>query len=457
MLLRLRVQNFKNLRDVEVRFGPLNCLVGPNGVGKSNVFDAIQFLRALADTDINSAAQQVRSPQSGSFGSLDLVFDANEENEMSFSADLLVRQEVTDDFGRSARPATTLLRYELGLRYLSSEARLELTRESLVGLKMSVAKEAIGFPHTPDFRKSTVKPTRRTGPLISYESAPEGIKLLLHQDGGSRGRAVPAGRSPRTVLGGTNAAEYPTVLAARREMASWQLIQLEPSVMRAPDSVGGPSHVDERGGHIAATLVRLAATEDTPGTVYAAAANNLAALVPEVRALRVDRDEARQQLSVRATIKGCAHELGPRSLSDGTLRYLALVTMQMDPGSGDVLCMEEPENGMHPSRMPDMIGLLKDFVVDPEVPIGADNPMRQVILNTHSPEVVRQLDPSEVLFVETIESADGRSARIAAVAGHWRTGSETVPSQRLVDFIGGAPIGPAMKQMMLPFAFGTAR
>ena len=457
MLLRLQVKNFKNLRDVDVRFGPLNCFVGPNGVGKSNVFDAIQFLRALADTDINSAAQQVRSPQSGSFDPLDLVFDANQANEMAFAANMLVRQDVIDDFGRAAHPATTLLRYELGLRYLPSEARLELTKESLVGLKMSEARDAIGFPQSAEFRKSTLKPTRRTGPLISYESSPEGVRLLLHQDGGSRGRAVPAGRSPRTVLGGTNAAEYPTVLAARREMASWQFLQLEPSVMRTPDAVGGPNHVDERGGHIAATLARLAAAEEQPGTVYARAANDLASLVPEVRGIRVDRDEARQQLSVRATVKGCAHELGPRSVSDGTLRYLALVTMQMDPDSGDVLCMEEPENGMHPSRMPDMVGLLRDFVVDPSMQVDAWNPARQVILNTHSPDVVRQLDPSEVLFIETLEGPEGRSARIAAVAGEWRKGGQTAPYQRLVDFIGGAPIGQAMRQRNLPFVFGTAQ
>ena len=74
MLLKLEVKGFKNLKDVTIRFGPLTCLVGLNGVGKSNVFDAIQFLRALADTDIQSAAQMVRSPASGTFGPRDLLW-----------------------------------------------------------------------------------------------------------------------------------------------------------------------------------------------------------------------------------------------------------------------------------------------------------------------------------------------------------------------------------------------
>ncbi len=47
MLTRLQINGFKNLVDVDVRFGPFTCIAGPNGVGKSNVFDAIQFLAEL--------------------------------------------------------------------------------------------------------------------------------------------------------------------------------------------------------------------------------------------------------------------------------------------------------------------------------------------------------------------------------------------------------------------------
>lgn len=48
MLTRLRVRGFKKFVDVDVRFGPFTCIAGPNGVGKSNLFDAILFLRARA-------------------------------------------------------------------------------------------------------------------------------------------------------------------------------------------------------------------------------------------------------------------------------------------------------------------------------------------------------------------------------------------------------------------------
>jgi len=445
MLLRLRVQNFKNLRDVTVQFGPLTCFVGPNGVGKSNLFDAIQFLRALADKDIQTAAQEVRSPLSGRFGPRDLLWAGGAQGDtISFSADMLVPWKVEDDFGRPGEPATTLLRYELDLRLVAEPAsRLELTRESLVGLKKGNAASHIGFPSSPGFRDTTVKATRRVGDFISTKKEQGAAALYLHQDGGSRGQPIPAGRSPRTVVGGTNANEYPTVLAARREMASWRALHLEPSVMRAPDPFGGPAEVDERGGHIAAALERMQRNEKREGQVLADAANRLADLVPEVRTLRIDRDEARQQLSVMAHVDGCQGELGPRSLSDGTLRFLALVAMLLDDTSGALLCMEEPENGIHPDRIPAVVALLRDYAVDPSQPVDEDNPARQVILNTHSPDVVKQLQPSEILLVDAVDGPDGRTAQVSAVEGGWRKDGPLAATRRVRDFAAGAPPGEA--------------
>ena len=61
MLTRLRVKGFKSLEDVEVRFGPFTCIAGANGAGKSNLFDAIVFLKNLANTSIIEAASAIRN------------------------------------------------------------------------------------------------------------------------------------------------------------------------------------------------------------------------------------------------------------------------------------------------------------------------------------------------------------------------------------------------------------
>lgn len=48
MLTRFEVSGFKNLSDVTVDFSAFTCIAGENGVGKSNLFDAVQFLAATA-------------------------------------------------------------------------------------------------------------------------------------------------------------------------------------------------------------------------------------------------------------------------------------------------------------------------------------------------------------------------------------------------------------------------
>src|SRR3954463_11407733 len=99
MLTRLKVSGFKNLVDVDVSFGPFTCIAGPNGVGKSNLFDAIRFLSALADQSFMEAARSVRDER-GRTGDVRSLFhrvgDQCDEV-MSFEAEMIVPAEGTDD------------------------------------------------------------------------------------------------------------------------------------------------------------------------------------------------------------------------------------------------------------------------------------------------------------------------------------------------------------------------
>lgn len=459
MLVALSVKNFKSIREARIRFGALTCLIGHNGVGKSNLFDAIHFLSALAEHPIPDAATEVKATSDGSYSPLDFVFGRDPQRRIELSADLVVPREVEDDFGETAKPSTTLLTYSLTLRYASESDRLLVDRESLTHAKLGDYRRFTGFASSTKFKNSVALGARRGGALISTDPAKE--RILLHGDGGSRGRPRPVGRSPLTVLGDTRTADYPTVLAAKREMSSWRVLHLEPSAMRTPDRRREHPSLSASGGHIPATLRALIA--DNPD-MRVEIVNRLRQLNSDVEDLDVDSDDARDQYALRARVPGVENWLYGRSLSDGTLRYIALVLMLMDANDRAVLCIEEPENGIHPSRVANLVELLRDYAVDMTEPVAPDNPLRQVILNTHSPEVARQLDFDDIVFVERARtSADGSVSAFRPVSDTWRTNlpngeepsSPPVDPKAVVDFVGGSRPNPRFVQLGLDF--GSAR
>jgi len=119
MLTRLKVDGFKNLDGVDVRFGAFTCIAGSNGVGKSNLFDAIAFLSALADEPLEEAAAAVRGSE-GRVGDVRSLFRSaggDRAKKMSFLAEMIVPTSGTDDLGSEARASMTFLRYELRLRH----------------------------------------------------------------------------------------------------------------------------------------------------------------------------------------------------------------------------------------------------------------------------------------------------------------------------------------------------
>lgn len=439
MLTRLKVAGFKNLDRVDVRLGPFTCVAGPNGVGKSNLFDAIAFLAVLADKPLVEAALAVRGGDSrrGDVRSLFRRVGNDVADKMTFAAEFLIPEEGEDELGQTARASMTFLQYELELRYRQDSAiktmgALEIVREKMVHINRSEAKSRLGFSHKKSWRDSVAK-GRRTSPYISTEIEGDGGPVVsLHADsvaglGGGRPRRVPAANLPRTMLSSVNnAAEHRTLVLARQEMAGWTQLQLEPSALRAPDSFTAPRSIGPNGAHLPATLYDLAqaAERERVGAdrdVYARVANKLSELVENVRGVAVDVDEKRQLLSiVMKDLQDTEHVAS--ALSDGTLRFLALTVMESDPKSRRLLCLEEPENGMHPLRISAVVELLAELAVDVNEPIDGDNPLRQVIINTHSPSVVACV-PDDALLVA--HAGPGSASRVAQLSirhlpGTWR-------------------------------------
>ena len=146
-------------------------------------------------------------------------------------------------------------------------------------------------------------------------------------------------------------------------------------------------------------------------------------MVP-VRALGVTKDDVRQFLSLELE-ETSGLQLRANSISDGTLRFLALVVLAEVSSTTGLYCMEEPENGIHPAKLAVMNELLQDIAVDAEEPIGTDNLLRQVIVATHSPYFVQLQNRDDLVLAKDKiwKAEDGemlQSLKCSPLKDSWR-------------------------------------
>lgn len=436
MLTRLRVKGFKNLRDVDVRFGYFTCVAGANGVGKSNLFDAIVLLSDLASMPILKAFSQARGTngRTADFEALFFREASNTAPRIEFIAEMIVPREVLDDFDRTATPTASFVEYTLVLRLnpdgagLTSKDSIHIEKEELRAISSSDAGKFLEFTGGSELARNkqfVFGPGKRTTPFI--QTSTEGNEPVIHLFGeqgldgkrrGGRALEVRARKSPQSVLSGVNLISHPTALATRREMQSWRLLQLEPSALRMPDQLSDEDQISATGEHLPNTLFRLGG--------YGEIANRLSDLVPGVHAVDVHEDPVRQLRTLSVTM-GDRRSYSASSLSDGTLRFLALAVLSNDPTAAGLVCMEEPENGIHPLRIPEMLHLVRGLS-DADAVDGEDvhrEALRQVIINTHSPLVVAEILDDELLMAETLRLKGASFVNFKSLRGTWRTNGNT--------------------------------
>lgn len=449
MLTRLRVKGFKNLVDVDVRFGPFTCIAGPNGAGKSNLFDAITFLGDLASMPIIKAASRARGTNGriSDFHSLFFKDSKGQFLPMVFIAEMIVPSKVMDDFDRPAKPTATFLEYTLELRLsdtptdqLSADP-IYIEREELRAINSSEANKHLGFARPqPWIKQHIFGPGNKRTPFISTEISgnPGQPAIKLFSDQTERGGPpflVPARKSPQTIVSGVNSSSHPTALAARSELRSWRLLQLEPTALRKSDDFGDDPYVTSTGEHLPGALMRL--------DNHAEVSLRLSELLPDIVAVSVDADEKRQVKTLLLTMKD-KETYTASSLSDGTLRFLALAVLALDPEFGGLLCMEEPENGIHPSRIPQMLSLVRSLSEEVETDDEARvSTIRQLIINTHSPLVVAELRDDELLFAETLKLKGKAFVNFKPLPDSWRQtvsgvrGSELISRGEILSYLSG--------------------
>jgi predicted ATPase len=132
----------------------------------------------------------------------------------------------------------------------------------------------------------------------------------------------------------------------------------------------------------------------------------------------------------------------PNEVSDGTMLMTAFLTLQYQQPRLDLLAIEEPDRGLHPYLVSQLIALLRKLTAGE---IGSKQPT-QVVLASHSAELLDYVQPEEVRFLnrnrETgaveVYQVDQKSADWRATYNEYK---ESLGSVWLSGGLGGVPGG----------------
>lgn len=413
MITQIEIDGFKTFQKFRLELGSFQVIVGVNGTGKSNLFDALRLLSRLADADLRTAFQDLRGEAGELFR---LLPDGQPTNQIKMAVELFIDRYIKDSWGAEAELKFTRLRYEVHIERRPDERGLErlyVTHESLaplargndVWLKQHLGKAANGW--------LTRLTGGRSNPFISTSLKDDRPTISLHQDGHGGLKSSVAERVERTILSGVTNTEFPHAFAVREEMRSWRFLQLNPEVLRQPSPMLAPTIVAPDGSNLPSTLARMQGEDPFLLTDIS---RDLANLVPGITGVEIEEDTARDRYLIRARTED-GNTFSSRVLSDGTLRMLALVTLKNDPQHRGVLCFEEPENGVHPFPLAQMAQLLRDLATDFNDPEQQELPLRQLLVNTHSPVFAGQIEVSDcLLFAQMVQRVEpGQNGRVARV------------------------------------------
>jgi predicted ATPase len=388
MITYIKINGFKSFHNFEMEFTPFTVIAGANASGKSNLFDSLTLLSRLAESD---NLKRAFNEQRGEFIELFTQYgDDKFASEMEFVVEMLVNKSIKDAWGNEGKLKYTRLRYELSIKRITNSSGIEdllVSKENLIKLNHQEDKWInLISKKTLEYWRPKVITGKRGIPYIQTEIENGLPTILVSQDGttGNK-RRFPLSNATRTVLSSFDTVDFPHVLAAKEEMKSWKFLQLNPEDLRqATSKNNGEDTISTSGRNLAAALYRIKQEDNYALKEISRKLNKFLPNFIEVDV--IDDKENKQYLIKLKDVE--KKEFSSRVLSEGTLRILALCILEFDEKHTGLLCFEEPENGIHPFRIKAMTELLKDLSVDFN---EKEIPLRQVIVNTHSPVLVGNL------------------------------------------------------------------
>jgi energy-coupling factor transporter ATP-binding protein EcfA2 len=349
-LSRFGVNNYKCLGEIDIPLTPVHVLIGPNDSGKTSLLEALAAFHGSAE---HALAEVFPKPWSGR----DLVRHGADGDTVDFCGEWTANNGPTPH-------ETASFAYRLSVRF-PLEGQTCLVDSEVLGLD---AEEA---------------PSPRKG---HAESLLQSWKKNPNARGGFSERHLNA--AAKIVKPAQKYALDANVMGVPAAIDPARKFRLD------PDGFGLATLLDDILGYDPERFIGLR--------------TDFCRFFPQFQNVRIETENAlrrhyaqdgRHQSSGEVG-KGICFEtrlgarIRARQASDGALLFLAFLALAYVPTPPTLLLIEEPENGIYPKRLGEVIRLLKRLAHRPD---GV--PLPQIIISTHSPYVVSFFEPEEVTFL----------------------------------------------------------
>ena len=344
LIRRIGIKGFRRLNDVDVEMRPMMTLIGANGVGKTSFMDALALLAASARGSLHQ--------QLNDLGGVAAVVTRDRTGDIALNA-------VMDNPGYEP--------LEYSLRLVPQGPGYAISEETLTQANPS---RLMPFKHIDarygDIRFSDPDTQRLQKPDWEYdplESALSQVPRMYRQS-----------EALRRTLG--SATQYHVLDVSQRAPVKLPQ-QLRPAMLPGQD-----------GEDLAPFLYNL---RETNNGKYEAVEDALRAAFPKFESLNFPV-VATGMISMTWNEKSFRNPFNMHELSEGTLRFLWLVSLLQSPSLSTITMIDEPEVSMHP----ELLAILSDLMRE------ASN-RTQIIVATHSDRLVRFLEPREVMVMDLAE------------------------------------------------------
>lgn len=364
MITKLSIEGFKSFGSPAetIELGPLNFVVGANASGKTNLIYGLRFLH-------NALVQDVSYAVSAMGGNAEVRNKRLRQRREPKPVRLSFRIEKEVGYhiirGPEGKPESSVARsfdYELVLDLRSDDTTPNIESERL-------RVETITKGET-----SIVGLDRTGRKVVVIDRGREEDDDTIH---------IPEQEASRLALAGVGFFSVPTAILGE-EVKSWRFHNFVPSIARQPyrqepDAVLGPA-----GEKLAAVLSKMSSDQ------RASIAEGLRAIVPGLKGIRTTKLPIEDTLAFQIVEDKLKAAINPASVSDGTVRLLALlVVTTWSVRNSSLIAIEEPENGVHPHLAEYLVDILKSASEE-----------SQVVVTTHAPDLLDHLEPHQVILCD---------------------------------------------------------